>query len=760
MTKLLTKEQFFIYRIISFTILAVFTALLIPTGEYESYESMKPGTISNRMVIASEDYEVLRSEKEVNDDRNYVSTKITPFFDFIPQEDYYLFKRFSSLQKDIRKISNEHIVLDELLSKKMQAVNDTSEIKDTKFILKADSIIQIKKNLITEMETEFFNDYRTKFADLKDNNFEKIIKLKSVHNHLKVYNDDYISNILKDEITNSVLNRITINRDGRDITLNLDKVYDKNDIIRALREYTIENATTLNQDSLEQLVQTIGRLVVPNINFNKTRTDSAIQVAIDNVPLAKGLIKKGEIVVDRGIIITQAIYEKLQSIEQIRKERVSEEVSSYFKLGKITVFLGKLAFSFMPYLMIFLVIYNNRKSIFYDTKKTTLLQVLILFQIVLTYSMSHYLPSYSEFLVLLPSTAMLFAIFFDLRVAFVSTTVVSIVISILMSNSYSYLFISLVTGIVSIYSVKKIRDRMKLFKSSLNIFLTYLTIAFSYYFLSIISFEDLQTYISQSFLSSLIAPILTFGILVLFEHAFKYPTDITLLELSDMSRPLLKKLQTEAPGTYHHSIIVGNLAEAAAEAIGGNSLLARVGAYYHDIGKTMKSDYFIENQKTKENKHDKLAPNMSSLILSSHVKEGVRLAQEYKLPQVIIDFIEMHHGTSRMEYFYSKALQDAKESGEKVDENVYRYPGPKPASKETAILMIADVVEAKCRTVENPSADIFNQIINDIINQKFKEGELNNCDLKLNDLKKIKDAMVPVIVGIHHRRIKYPEKKA
>jgi hypothetical protein len=239
---------------------------------------------------------------------------------------------------------------------------------------------------------------------------------------------------------------------------------------------------------------------------------------------------------------------------------------------------------------------------------------------------------------------------------------------------------------------------------------------------------------------------------------FKTPTDVTLLQLSDMSKPLLKKLQMEAPGTYHHSVTVGNLAEAAAEAIGANSLLARVGAYYHDIGKTFKAAYFIENQQNMPNKHDKMAPNMSAFILSTHVKEGIKLAYENKLPEVIIDFIRTHHGLSRMEYFYSKAVNLTKGTDEKVNESVYRYPGPKPHTKETAIVMISDIVEAKCRTESDANIDRFRQIINEIIMDRLQAGELDECDVKLNDLSKIREAMLPVITGMYHQRIKYPDK--
>ncbi len=238
----------------------------------------------------------------------------------------------------------------------------------------------------------------------------------------------------------------------------------------------------------------------------------------------------------------------------------------------------------------------------------------------------------------------------------------------------------------------------------------------------------------------------------IYEFLFGLTTDIRLLEIADSNHPLLKEMIIKAPGTYHHSLIVGNLAEAACEEIGANSLLARVAAYYHDIGKIENADYFSENQPRQESRHEKLTPTMSCLIIINHVKKGIELAKKYKLNKKIVDMIPQHHGTSVMHYFYQRALEEI-EDVEQIQEEVFRYPGPKPQSKEAAVILLADSVEAASRTITNPTAAKINQIVRMVINNKFIDGQLDECELTLKDLHKIADAFGKVLAGVFHTRI-------
>ena len=244
--------------------------------------------------------------------------------------------------------------------------------------------------------------------------------------------------------------------------------------------------------------------------------------------------------------------------------------------------------------------------------------------------------------------------------------------------------------------------------------------------------------------------------LPLFEYLFKVVTDVSLLELADFNHPLLKRLVLEAPGTYHHSLMVGNLSEMASEAVGANPLLARVGAYYHDIGKLSKPEYFSENQDRYTSKHDQLSASMSKLVIMDHVKNGVELARKNHLNREIVDFITQHHGTSLVYYFYRRAIEEQKVE-EGVQEKVFRYPGPKPQSKETAIVLLADSVEAACRSLEEPTAERITDIVHRIINNKFIDGQLDHCDLTLKDLERISTTFIHILAGFYHSRVDYPE---
>ncbi|MBI3332718.1 MAG: HDIG domain-containing protein [Candidatus Omnitrophica bacterium] len=254
------------------------------------------------------------------------------------------------------------------------------------------------------------------------------------------------------------------------------------------------------------------------------------------------------------------------------------------------------------------------------------------------------------------------------------------------------------------------------------------------------------------FLSSLIA----FCLLPLCESLFGLITDVTLLELSDLNHPLLKELSVKAPGTYHHSLIVANLAEAACEVVGADSLLARVGCYFHDIGKLVHPEYFVENQPPDASRHDPLTPSMSSLVILSHVKEGIKLAQRYRLNQAIIDFIPGHHGTGLIYYFYRRALEEVEDES-LLKEERFRYPGPKPHTRETAVALLADSSEAATRALREKSPARIEEVVRRIINNKFIDGQLDECDLTLRNLHQIAGAFLRVLAGIYHSRIEYPK---
>ena len=257
--------------------------------------------------------------------------------------------------------------------------------------------------------------------------------------------------------------------------------------------------------------------------------------------------------------------------------------------------------------------------------------------------------------------------------------------------------------------------------------------------------------------NALISPVLTYGLIIFFERLFKITTDLTLLELTDFNHPLLKEMAKSAPGTFNHSIAMGTLAETTAEAIGANPILARIGAYYHDIGKSLDPESFVENQLTSENIHEKLAPEKSVRLILDHVKKGIELAEKNNLPKEVIDFIPMHHGTMVISFFYEKAKEIHGENNVDVDE--FRYPGPKPNSKETAIVMLADACESTVRAMTNADSQKIENVISNLINSRIDDGQLDEAPLTLNDIRKIKESFLSILVGHQHKRIRYPQQE-
>nr|MDA8211210.1 HDIG domain-containing protein [Clostridia bacterium] len=320
-----------------------------------------------------------------------------------------------------------------------------------------------------------------------------------------------------------------------------------------------------------------------------------------------------------------------------------------------------------------------------------------------------------------------------------------------------FAFVGLVTGLVAIYSVSHLSQRSDLAKAGLiNVGAS---AAVSIIAIGLLTGMDVSL-MSWGLLiglgNGILSAVLTGGVLPYLESAFGITSAVRLLELSNPNNPLLKRLLMEAPGTYHHSIIVGNMAEAAADAIGADSLLVRAGAYYHDIGKTKRPYFFIENQLSCENPHDKIAPSLSTLIITSHVRDGVELAREHKLPEKIIDIIEQHHGTSLVSYFYHRAKESDKH--ESVQEEAYRYDGPNPQTREAALVMLADSVEAGVRSRKQPSLGDLEGLVREIIKKKLEDGQLDECNVTLRDLHTIATAFMKVLTGIFHTRIEYPDQ--
>jgi putative nucleotidyltransferase with HDIG domain len=345
-------------------------------------------------------------------------------------------------------------------------------------------------------------------------------------------------------------------------------------------------------------------------------------------------------------------------------------------------------------------------------------------------------------------------LFNDLEISLIITIATGVSVASLAGNHFYLAILFFISGILASIFVLGARRRIVIIRAGLIIA-----------FLQIISLFIIDRfwvglpnrYIILA-LNSIFSSIIVVGVLPIFEYLFKTVTNISLLELADFNHPLLQRMTLEAPGTYHHSLVVGNLSDAACRSIGANALLARIGAYYHDIGKLEKAEYFSENQDIAGSKHDNLSPTMSKLVIMNHVKEGVELARKYKLNPRLTEFILQHHGKALVYYFYRRALETLEEDQE-VKEEGFRYPGPKPNTKETAIVLLADSVEAATRALKEPNPAKIEEVVHKVINNKFIDGQLDECDLTLKDLEKISAVFMRILGGIYHSRITYPESQ-
>ncbi|WP_027717891.1 HD family phosphohydrolase [Desulfovirgula thermocuniculi] len=502
------------------------------------------------------------------------------------------------------------------------------------------------------------------------------------------------------------------------------------------------------QELAQSLIQHYLR---PNSFFNAQKTRLLKEAAMETVPPQMVTVRQDEIILRPGDVVTK---EHLAKLEALGLNRTG---------FPWRVMVGNALLVALLMSVVLLYLYQQKREIYEHSGHLYLVGIIVLVVLSvgkgITVVNIPYWPELGAlvgYMVPVAAAGMLTAILLDSRLAMLVVAVMSFLVTMMTQGQFRFGLEALVGGFVGVYSVSKLSQRGDLARAGVYVsaanFVTILG-------LSILGNTSWSAAITAGvgfgLINGLLSSILTIGALPYLESAFRITSPVHLLELSHPSNPLLRRLLTEAPGTYHHSIIVANLAEAAAEAVGGNSLLARVGAYYHDIGKIKRPYFFIENQVGPENPHDKIAPSLSTLILTAHVKDGAELAREYKLPQAVVDIIEQHHGTGLCTYFYHKALENGQ--AEKVEEEEYRYDGPKPQSKEAAIVMLADAVEAAVRSLQNRTPGRVEGMVRKIIRDKLMDGQLDECDLTFKDLDKIAAAFLQVLSGIFHSRVEYPD---
>lgn len=515
----------------------------------------------------------------------------------------------------------------------------------------------------------------------------------------------------------------------------------------------IEHDIRTSQDVKSGLAKIAAAALVPNLSYSAERTDESKKSIIDRVPKTDGVILEGQKIIAKGEVITPAAKAGLESLAQARIDLGGSGAIAARALGTI----GHVA---IIVLLFVLYVKFIRRRIYKDNAQLLLISVILIFPALMAYvSVGIHTSFPLEYLILIPVTSMLLTVLFDSRTGFYGTVIVALLVAGIRGNDYNVALAGLSAGAFAAYTVRDLRSRSQLFKSIGYIFLGYFIAITALAFERGAPLKDIGLELAAAAGNALISPVMTLGLVFLIEAIFDTMSDLRLADLNDINHPLLRRLSSEAPGTYHHTMLVSQLAENAALAIGANALLAKVGAMFHDVGKIASPDDFIENQ-NHENIHESISAAESAARIRAHVTRGITLARQERLPDKIVDFIPMHHGTLRISFFYQKALE-LLAAGGTLDDTLFRYPGPKPNTKETAIVMLADASEAVVRTlgmrVDEPTVELIEYDLAALFRERIADGQLDECDLTLHDLVIIRSVFARLLIGSFHTRITYPQ---
>ena len=750
-------KSFFVenkFPILIFFGLSFAISLTFPTGFSIRY-SYQLNDIANEPIIAPFDFGILKTEQKLNKDldeaRNSVAYSFSRNQDFVDNQ-ISVIDTFFIYLNDIYTAHDLFISSQDSLYK--YRYEPEFESFQSSFI--ADSTTYVT------LYSEFLNQYqfqieKTQWDQLLGINesLTEPLNLELFKNQIKqICLNRWAEGIIDEPLENIFSADISIIQGG-ELVIAPTKNY--NDIESAWKKNREEvNQIYDNELDIKSILsyELINEFTKPNILFDKDLTESRQKERLDKVSRFQGTVLANELIVDTNNRITESVLLKLKSLQLESERRLGYEKAA----DKFREYLGAFFVVSILLFLLFSFFYIYRNEYFKDSKFLLLiglLMYLIVFSswIIVSYQLPVYIIPIAMFSILL-------TVLLDTTVSLISSTILILLVSLLIGNDLDFAIIQFFISFIAILSVRKLRKRRQIIATMLTLVICSLFVFFSVMLFKGIDFLDYNySTVGYLALSSFLCPILAFGLVPLFESFFGITTDLSLIELLDYDQPLLKKLMEDAPGTHTHSVKVGTLAESCANAIGARALLCRVGSYYHDIGKIKKPEYYAENQ-TGENKHDSITPHMSAKILKQHVTDGLTLADEYGLPTIVKDFIKTHHAKNRMEFFYKKAL----ENDSKVDENEFRYPGPKPTSKETGIVMLAEAIEAQANSLKNPTLEKFETMIDKAIRSRLEDGQLDECPLTMEDLQKIKGrrdgkhGLLPVLSGLYHSRPEYPSK--
>ena len=732
-----SKYQAWIYLIILSTTISF---LLFPNILPVSKVGYSIGDVANKDIKAPHDF--LVEDKELTKQRRDEAIKSSLFvYDFDPSGTYLkerIRESFAYGRKELKRLSS-------------------IELEPT---LRSETLAQFREKFfellgITENPGLFNQLVNNQFSSQIENSIltatDRILERGIIGDNTVLMTQKGKGIILRD-----------IDTQGELKVNELDRFYD----LKSARHHVSQIIDQLiAKEGGEEIASTAALLTKmimrPNITFNKRETELRKEEAKESVKPIYFMVKKGEMIVREGEKINQTHLLKLGTEATLKR--------SYPLRGmalSMTVIIGVfLTLSYIVLLKRSNTFREGTISLLFSSSTLLLMFLLVLLYKIVAEEVVRGFPFFTiqALLFALPVClgAILVSIFQGLQVAIAFSLIISVLTSIAVDGKVDFFIYFLLGSLLAAYGVRNCRERMVLIKTGIKVGLLNMVIATSIQIFQGNPYSP-ATAISliSGFLGGVLAGVIATGFLPLIEMLFGFTTDIKLLELSSLDQPVLKDLMVKAPGTYHHSVMVSNMVEPTAESIYANPLLAKVSAYYHDIGKLKKPLYFIENQVKGDNRHEKLAPSMSSLILISHVKDGVELAKKHRLGKEIIDIIKQHHGTSVISYFYRKAKDQSKNRGgrsPRIKEEDFRYPGPKPQTKEAGLVLVADAIEAASRTLVDPTPARIQGMVQKIINNIFSDGQLDECELTLKDINQIAKSFTKTLSGIFHSRIEYPE---
>ncbi len=606
-------------------------------------------------------------------------------------------------------------------------------------IYKSYEEIEIEKKIVSSNSEKYFN---LKIG-LLDSVLLQIDSLTKLLPDTDIYElNNSIKAIYKQGITDYnnefLIDSVVLIDGSEESKINFQEIYQ-------VSNFKFDGLSLLNiNDSL--LVSRIFQNLKPNVFFDENRTSEELNYNLSQINLSEGIVRSGVRIISRGEIVDS---EKLTILNSLKLKFESDSSS---KSGPILISVGYFIIVALIILFLFLFLRKNRRSVFLNNTKMMLILTIVIIFILLVSLTVRFQPNYI-YAVPLCSIPLLLRAFFDSRLGLFTYVLTVLILSFFVPNGFEFIIINVVAGIVTILTPPDLYQRANLF---LTVFIITLVYILSYFSIAVYENPDFN-YIDFSiiiiFLLNGLATLFVHPMIYIFEKVFDLVSDVSLLELSNTNSGLLKKLSEKAPGTFYHSLAVSSLAEAVATQISGNVMLVRVGALYHDIGKINNPNYFIENQTSSYNPHIDLDPNDSNEIIKNHISDGIKIAKKNKIPDRVIDFIRTHHGTTMIRFFYDKALK----LNINTNELDFRYSGPKPFSKETAVVMMADSIEAASKSLDKPNIKLIEQFVDKIVDKQLMDNQFINCNITLKEIEVSKKVFKEKLINIYHLRVEYPD---